>query len=155
MKANYNNENVNNSYKAAEVKLMYMTDVKSSERIRIRNSDDAAAVFFDAWDFHSIEHTEEVKLLLLNRSNMVLGIATISKGGVSGSIIDTRVILQYAINANSSAVILAHNHPSGNLEASEADKNITKRVRDALELMEIKLLDHLILNKDEEFGTID
>ena len=61
----------------------------------------------------------------------------------------------FPIKANASAVILAHNHPSGSLEASEADVKITKNVRDALELMDIKLLDHLILNKDEEFGTID
>ncbi|MFH0756869.1 MAG: JAB domain-containing protein [Bacteroidota bacterium] len=153
MKAN--NENDNNCYKAAEVKLMYMTKVKSSERIKIKNSNDAAAVFFDAWDFHTIEHTEEVKMLLLNRSNMVLGIASLSKGGVTGSIIDARVVLQYAINANASAVILAHNHPSGNLEASDADKKITRSVREALKLVSIELLDHLILNKDEEFATIE
>jgi DNA repair protein RadC len=100
-------------------------------------------------------HVEEVKLILLNRANRVLGITTVSRGGMSGSIIDTRVILQYAIKANASAVILAHNHPSGNLEASDADVSITKRVREALEMMEIKLLDHLILNKDEEFVTIE
>lgn len=78
-----------------------------------------------------------------------------SKGGLSGSIIDTRIILQYAIKANASAVILAHNHPSGSLEASEADIKITNRLRDALELVDIKLLDHLILNRDEEYRTIE
>ena len=153
MKAN--NENDNKCYKAAEVKLMYMTEIKSSERIRIRNSEDAAAVFFDVWDFHSIEHTEEVKMIMLNRANKVLGIATLSKGGLNGSIMDTRVILQYAIKSNATAVILAHNHPSGNLEASESDQIITTKVKEALELVEIKLLDHLILNKDEEFATIE
>lgn len=150
-----NKENENNCYKAAEVKLMYMTDVKSSERISIKNSEDAAAVFFDVWDFHSIEHTEEVKMMMLNRANKVLGVASISKGGLSGAVIDTRVILQYAIKSNATSVILAHNHPSGNLEASEADKRITQNVREALKLIDIQLLDHLILNKDELFATID
>jgi DNA repair protein RadC len=74
---------------------------------------------------------------------------------LNGSIIDTRVILQYAIKANAHAVILAHNHPSGSLEASEADIKITSRVRDALELVDIKLLDHLIINKDEKYSTIE
>ena len=106
MKTNDNNND--KLYRAAEVKLTYMTEVKSSERIRITDCNDAAAVFFDVWDYHSIEHTEEVKMILLNRANMVLGIATLSKGGLSGSIIDTRVILQYAIKANACAVILAH-----------------------------------------------
>lgn len=75
--------------------------------------------------------------------------------GLSGSVIDTRVILQYAIKSNASAVILAHSHPSGSLEASDADKRVTNTVKDALKLVDIELLDHLILNKDEEFVTIE
>ncbi len=59
------------------------------------------------------------------------------------------------MKANASAVILAHNHPSGNLGASDAEIRITERVKEALKLVEVQLLDHLILNKDEEFGTID
>ena len=153
MKANDNNDN--NMYKAAEVKLMYMSEVKASDRIQIRDSDDAAAVFFDVWDFHTIEHTEEVKMTLLNRPNKVLGIASISRGSLSGSIIDTRVILQYAIKANAHSVILAHNHPSGNLGASEADIRITKNVKEALKLMDIELLDHMILTYEEKYSTIE
>ena len=87
-------------YKAAEVKLTYETRVKASERYRIRNVEDAAELFFKIWDRSTIEHIEEVKMILLNRANRVLGITTISKGGLSGSIIDTRVVLQYAIKAN-------------------------------------------------------
>ena len=74
---------------------------------------------------------------------------------MSGSIIETRLILQYAIKANASAVILAHNHPSGNLGASEADKRITKNVREALKLVDIELLDHLILTYVEKFATFE
>ena len=117
MKANDNNDN--KLYKAAEVKLMYMSEVKASDRIQIRNSDDAASLLFSVWDFHTIEHTEEVRMILLNRANRVLGVAHLTKGGLNGSIIDTRVILQYAIKANAAAIILAHNHPSGNLGASK------------------------------------
>ena len=149
-------DNINvKQYKAAEVKLTYKSKIKSSDRIQIKNAEDAASLFFKIWDMDTIEHIEEVKILLLNRANRVLGIATISQGGMSGSVIDTRVILQYAIKANASAVILAHNHPSGNLEASDADKRITERVRDALKLVEIQLLDHLILNSDEKYETIN
>lgn len=142
-------------YKAAEVKLTYETRVKASERYRIRNVEDAAELLFKVWDKSTIEHIEEVKLILLNKANRVLGITTISKGGLSGSIIDTRVVLQYAIKANASAVILAHNHPSGNLGASDADKRVTDNVREALKLVDIELLDHLILNKDEEYSAIE
>ena len=104
---------------------------------------------------NTIEHIEEVKLILLNRSNRVLGIASISKGGMNGTVIDTRLILQYAIKANACNVIMAHNHPSGNMKPSEADKNITWKVREALKLAEINLLDHIVINKDQEFSTVD
>ena len=142
-------------YKAAEVKLTYVTQERASHRIPIKSAEDAACLFFMVWDITIIEHIEEVKMILLNRANQVLGVVHLSKGGLSGSIIDTRIILQYAIKANASSVILAHNHPSGNLNPSDADVRITERVRDALKLVEIQLLDHLILNKDEEYETID
>ena len=142
-------------YKAAEVKLTYITKIPASDRIQIKNSEDAACLFFTVWDRTTIEHIEEVKMIMLNRANRVLGIAHLTRGGLSGSIIDTRVILQYAIKANAHAVILAHNHPSGNLEPSEADIKITERLREALELVDIKLLDHLILNQDENYKTIE
>jgi DNA repair protein RadC len=121
----------------------------------VKTAEDAAELFFKVWDKSTIEHVEEVKLILLNRANRVLGITTISRGGLSGSIIDTRVVLQYAIKANASAVVLAHNHPSGNLGASDADRRITRTVKEALKLVDIKLLDHLILTYEEKYATID
>ncbi len=142
-------------YKAAEVKLTYITKVKASNRIQIKNAEDAASLFFKIWDMATIEHVEEVKMIILNRANKVLGVTNISQGGQSGSIIDTRVILQYAIKANAAAVILAHNHPSGNLTASDADIKITNKIREALKLVEIQLLDHIIINKDEEYSNIE
>jgi DNA repair protein RadC len=131
------NNNNDRLYKAAEVKLTYETRVKASERYRIKNADDAAELLFKVWDKSTIEHIEEVKMILLNRANQVLGVVHLSKGGLSGSIIDTRIILQYAIKANASSVILAHNHPSGNLNPSEAHVRITERVKEALKLVEI------------------
>lgn len=153
MKANDNNEN--NMYKAAEVKLSYISKIKASERVQIRSAEDAASLFFKTWDWATIEHSEMVKIILLNRANKVLGIATVSQGGLSGSVIDTRIILQYAIKANASSVILAHNHPSGNLEASDADITITNKIREALKLVEIQLLDHIIINKDKKYSNIE
>lgn len=153
MKTNDNNEN--NMYKAAEVKLSYISKVKASERVQIRSAEDAASLFFKTWDWATIEHSEMVKIILLNRANKVLGIATVSQGGLSGSVIDTRIILQYAIKANASAVIMAHNHPSGNLGASDADKRVTRTVKDALKMMDIELLDHLILTYEKKYAIIE
>ena len=135
----------------AEVKLSYISKVKASDRPKIKSSEDAYRIIFENWNKDTIEHIEEFKILLLNRSNRALGIATISKGGISGTITDVRIILQYAIKANASSIIVAHNHPSGNLEPSEADKRITQKMREASGKMEISLLDHIILICDETY----
>lgn len=109
----------------SEVRLVYRTKVKASERFQVKTSKDAFDIFLEAWDLDTIEHVEEVKLMLLTRSNKVLGIASISKGGLSGTLTDVRIILQYAIKANANGIIICHNHPSGNLQPSESDLAIT------------------------------
>jgi DNA repair protein RadC len=76
------------------------------------------------WDQDSIEHIEEFKLLLMNRSNSVLGLLSVSKGGISGTVTDIRLIYQAAIKANASGIIVCHNHPSGNLNPSESDTKL-------------------------------
>lgn len=141
--------------KASEVKLTYQTKIKASDRIVIRNPDDAAQVFFNHWDMDRIEHVEEMKILLLNRAHRVLGIAHLSLGGTTGTVTDLKVILQYAIKTHASCVIMAHNHPSGSLKPSEADVNITKRVYDSLALLDIQLLDHIIINAEKNFSSIE
>ena len=92
--------------------------------------------------------------MLLNRSNRVLGIAHISKGGITGTVTDLRIILQYAISGNASGIILAHNHPSGNLKPSEADLSLTKKVVHAAELMDIKVMDHLIIVAEQQYFSM-
>jgi DNA repair protein RadC len=97
------------------------------------------------WEQDSIEHIEEFKLMLMTRSNKVLGIASISKGGISGTVTDVRIILQYAIKANASGIIICHNHPSGNAQPSESDLTITRKIKESGMVMDIQLLDHLII----------
>jgi DNA repair protein RadC len=79
------------------------------------------------------------------RSNKVLGIASISKGGITGTVTDVRVILQYANKANSSGIIICHNHSSGNVQPSESDITITRKIKKSGIVMDIQLLDHLII----------
>ena len=141
-------------FKASEVKLHYVGKQKPREREKISNPEEASELFFRIWDMDTIEHIEEVKIMLLNRSNHVLGFATISKGGLTGCIMDIRLIMQYVIKSNACAVILAHNHPSGSLIASEVDIHITKKIREALNFLDITLLDHLIMNVDKEYVSV-
>jgi DNA repair protein RadC len=88
---------------------------------------------------------EEFKLLLLNRSNAVLGILSVSKGGISGTVTDIRLIFQGALKTNASGIIICHNHPSGNAYPSESDRKITQKIKEAGNLMDIQLLDHLVI----------
>lgn len=135
----------------SEVKLIYRTKIKASERLKVKCSKDACDIFMESWDKDSIEHTEEFKILLMNRSNSVLGIFPVSKGGWAGTVADVRLIYQAAIKATASGIIVAHNHPSGNLNPSESDTKITKKIQEAGNLMDIQLLDHLILTPDGEY----
>jgi DNA repair protein RadC len=135
----------------SEVKLIYRTKIKASERLKVKCSRDAYDIFMENWDPDSIEHTEEFKILLMNRSNSVLGIFPVSKGGLSGTVTDVRLIYQAAIKANASGIILAHNHPSSNINPSESDINITQKIKDAGILMDIQLLDHLIICTDGDY----
>ena len=132
----------------AEVSLTYLTKVKPSDRPAIKNSHDAHKIFFDSWDQSTIEHKETFKMLLLNRANKVLGITTISEGGLSGTVTDVRLIYQYAIKGNASGIIIAHNHPSGNISPSESDMKITNKIKEAGNLLDIQLLDHIIITPE-------
>ena len=141
-------------FSISEIKLNYKSRVKASDRPGIKNSQDAFELFMESWDKNSIEHIEEFKILLLNRAHKVLGIATISSGGLTATVIDTRLILQYALKANATSIIACHNHPSGNLIPSEADIHITKKMWIAMEQLDISLLDHLILSPEEKFFSM-
>jgi len=144
---------IENGFKAkvAEIELRYVTKVRPADRIQIKSSRDAFEIFYEGWNKDSIEHIEEFKLLLMNRANRVLGVVSLSKGSTCGSIVDVKVILQYAIKANASSIIVAHNHPSGNREPSEADRKITDRIKKACEILEVSLLDHLIILQGERY----
>jgi len=129
----------------AEVKISYSTKIKASERRSITSSRDADEVLRMVWDLNTIEYIESMKIILLNRSNKLLGIGNISTGGTSSCLVDAKVVFQYAIKANSSAILLAHNHPSGNLKPSDQDLAITKKINEGAKLLDILLIDHLII----------
>jgi DNA repair protein RadC len=135
----------------SEVSLFYKSKVKASDRPQVKCSKDAYNIFMENWNPDIIEFVEEFKILLMNRSNSVLGILEISKGGISGTVTDVRLIFQAAIKGNASGIICAHNHPSGNLNPSESDTKLTQKIRKAGNLIDIQLLDHLILTTDDNY----
>ena len=137
----------------AEVRLTYKSKVKPSDRPRVTSSEQAFHIFLDYWD-DSITHIESMKVMLLNRASRVLGIADLSTGGTNGCLVDVKVVFQYAIKANASSIILAHNHPSGNIKPSQADINITKKVTDGANILDIQILDHIILTPEERYYSM-
>lgn len=98
---------------------------------------------------------EEFWILLLNRSNRVIEKRKISQGGITGTVTDIRMILKMAIENLATSLILCHNHPSGNLQPSDADVSITRRLKESASLMDITLLDHVILAGRSYFSFAD
>src|SRR5690606_26145316 len=137
-----------------EVEIIYSKPVRR-EVVSITKSVDAELIFRDVFDRRKIEHKEFFYVLLLNRANECLGVAKISEGGLTSTVVDIREIFQLALKTNATAIILAHNHPSGNIQPSEADNIITRKVSEAGKLLEIILLDHIILTKDSYFSYAD
>jgi DNA repair protein RadC len=130
----------------AEIQVSYST--KNLNKIKITSSEVASQVLRSAWNNDTIELQEEFKVLLLNRSNETLGVYSLSKGGITGTVVDIRLLFGVALKCNSTAIILSHNHPSGKLEPSDSDINLTKKIKRCSEFLDIALLDHLILTKN-------
>lgn len=139
--------------KVSEIKVSYSN--KNLSKVKVTNSKIIYDLIIRHWDSDIIEYQEEVKIILLNRSNIVLGIYELSKGGITGSVVDVKIILGVALKCGASSIIMVHNHPSGKLVASEADKIITKKLKQACELIDINLLDHLIISKDGYYSFAD
>lgn len=116
-------------------------------KVKITSSKDASDVIHQFYD-GDIELFESFFILLLNRANTTIGYAKISQGGVTGTVVDPKIVAKYALDGLASSIILAHNHPSGQLRASEADINITNKLIKGLKFLEIEVVDHLILSKD-------
>ena len=137
----------------AEVKMTYSSKMNIKNAPEIKGSKAAYEIFLQGWV--DIEYVEHFKILLLNRANKVKGIILIAIGGTCGCVVDTKIILQAALLSNSCGVLLAHNHPSGNISPSDADRKITRKIQDACRLMEISLLDHIIITTSGYFSFAD
>ncbi len=137
----------------AEVKITYSANIPACDRIKVRCSQDADQALRLIWP--SFEHREFFYIMLLNRSNQILGFSQISMGGISGTVTDVRIIFQTAIKANACGLVIAHNHPSGNLTPSEADLAITQKIKEAGKVLDISVLDHLIITEEGYLSMAD
>lgn len=136
-----------------EIKLSYSRK-GNCERL-ITTSYDAMKVFREHFDADEMDYRESFFALYLNQANKVLGIKKISECGISSTLVDVRIVMQAALLCNASGIIVAHNHPSGNLKPSSCDIKMTNRIKDAAKIMSISLLDHIILTSDAHMSFAD
>lgn len=123
-------------------------------KVKIGNSRDAEK-FIRQFYGDDMAIYESSFLLLLNQANHTIGYAKISQGGIAGTVVDPKIVAKYAVDALASHIILAHNHPSGNLAASDADVKVTKKISSAMAFLDIQVMDHLILTEDGFLSLAD
>jgi len=139
--------------KISEIELSYK--FHSNGVLKISDSLSAYELLLNNWNPKTIELQEEFKCLLLDRDNKVLGIYSLSKGGTAGTVVDVKLLMVAALKSKAHAIILAHNHPSGNLKPSTQDRNLTKKIIDACKFLDITLLDHIILSNHSYYSFSD
>lgn len=140
----------NPKLKVSEVQLVYKSKIKPADRPSVRCSRDAYNILKSNWS-DQLNLQEEFNILLLNRANRVLGMCHISKGGMASTIVDLKLVFATAIKGAATGIILSHNHPSGNLQPSPSDIKLTEKFKQAGEILDIEILDHLILSPDDAY----
>jgi DNA repair protein RadC len=127
-------------------------DIDSQEKPRVNGSKDAFELL--KGDLMDLPH-EEFWVILLNRANRMMKKKKVSEGGVSGTVADPKIIFKFALEELASGVIVVHNHPSGNLAASQSDIDLTKKLKEAGKFLEVQLLDHLIIAGQKYYSFAD
>lgn len=151
----FKTQSIFDMFKVAEVELVYRSLPDIRERPVVTTSSISHEIFRNHWDANKIDLQEQFKILLLNARNSCLGIAEIGTGGINYCLADTRLVFTTALKANASGILLAHNHPSGNLKPSSTDIELTKRMANIGDMLNIKILDHLILTSSDYLSFSD
>ena len=144
---------VNINYQAQEITLGCRKVGEPAGKVL--DSSDAAKILRDYWTPEEINFRESFKVLYLNNANDVVGVITVGMGGLTSCPVDVRVIFQGALKVGAVRLIVAHNHPSGQLKPSIQDDNLTRKIKEAGKILDIPLLDHLILTSDNYFSYGD
>lgn len=141
-------------WQVSEVKISYQTKLQAADRPRITGSHDADNVLRMNWS-DDMELFEEFLVVFLNKGNQVTGLFRASRGGMAGTVVDVKIIFAAALKALACGIIVAHNHPSGNLQPSQADHDLTRKICKAGTVLDIAVLDHLILARTGYFSFAD
>lgn len=138
-----------------EVEIHYRNRIPYQDRIQITRSATAYEILRAAWDENRLDLLEQFKILLLDRKNNCLAISDVASGGMSACLVDPKVIFVTALKVNASGIILAHNHPSGNLQPSPQDLTLTRKLVECGKLLDLAILDHLIVTARTYYSFAD
>lgn len=141
--------------KVNEMELVYKTKFKAADRPLIKKSHDAYQLLKAIYNEDTMELQEEFKVLFLNRANRVLGVYHLSKGGMTATVADIRLLFAAALKSGSLSLVISHNHPSGNLNPSHCDKELTAKIVEAGKLLDLKVLDHIIISAEGYYSFAD
>lgn len=144
-----------NYYNVAEIKLVYKPRYSAKDRPEINSSKRAYEILKNNWDEGLMQFLEQFKIILLNTANKVLGIYEVSTGGINCVTVDQRIVFASALKANATQIILAHNHPSGNLKPSQPDLKLTEGLVASGKILNIKVIDHIIMTVDGYYSFAD
>lgn len=137
-----------------EVQILYKPNLNLENSLRLISAKNANEFLKTIWE-DDIEYRERFYVVYLNRNSNILGYNLISMGGSSATVVDIKMVLQPAILLHASSIILAHNHPSGNLNPSDSDKLLTRKIIEAGRFLDIPVYDHIIITKDSYFSFMD
>ncbi len=138
----------------SEISVNYKKTEKLLHSKTIESSKDTADFLISIWG-DDLEYKERFYVLFLNRKNTIRGYTLISIGGSCQSIVDIKIIMQHALICHADRIIIAHNHPSGNINPSPEDLKITERINQACKIMDIGLLDHIIISENNYYSFAD
>jgi DNA repair protein RadC len=134
------------------MELVRRKKFSTKQKVKITSS---KLIYEEMYPFLADKKYEEFWVVYLNRNNMVIDKKQISSGGVSATVVDPKIIFKYALENLASGIILVHNHPSGNIQASSQDIQLTKKIKDAANVFDIKVLDHLIFAGEQYYSFAD
>jgi DNA repair protein RadC len=137
----------------AEIKISYQPS--KHDKPEIRSSKDAFDFFRGFYSGETVCLQEQFAAMYLNRANKVLGVTILSVGGITGTVVDIRLTMSVALKCAATSILLCHNHPSGNLKPSRADIELTNRIKQAAELFDIKLIEHLVITSEAYYSFAD
>ncbi|MCF0055555.1 JAB domain-containing protein [Dyadobacter sp. CY356] len=138
-----------------EIKVSYTSHLEPEDRMKIGRPLDSYNALLSVWNMDTIDLYEEMKVMMLDTSSRVIGVFNHSTGSSAGVAVDSKLIFATALKANAQSIVLAHNHPSGNLNPSHADREITHRLIECGKMLELPVVDHIIVSRKGFYSFVD